>query len=171
MRSKSMLIGLLVFGLGLLMAIVPVTVQAQLSGIGGLGPITNQPTSSECDSKNRDFGSGSTLVKTFSEVCAFDLGNNYGQGTGESDITFCPPGWNDLKHSIDITFDKSGAIQLCTAFKEQPTSATSAEASCTGFHGNAAFLKTQGDHVYQVTTGVPLDTRLVETDAFLDRGV
>ena len=168
MRSKSMLIGLLVFGLGLLMTIEPATVQAQLPGFGDIGPITNQPTSSECDSKNRDFGSGSTLVKTFSEVCAFDLGNNYGQGTGESDITFCPPGWNDLKHSIDITFDKSGFIQLCTAFKEQPTSATSAEASCTGFHGNAAFLRTQGDHVYQVAESDPDDTRLVETDATLD---
>ena len=169
MRSKSMLIGLLVFGLGLLMTIEPATVQAQLSGIGGIGPITNQPTSSECDSKNRDFGSGSTLVKTFSEVCAFDLGNNYGQGTGESDITFCPPGWNDLKHSIDITFDKSGFIQLCTAFKEQAVSGTPAVASCTGPHSiNIAYLRAQGDHVYQVAESDPDDTRLVETDATLD---
>lgn len=171
MRSKSMLIGLLVVGLGLLMAIVPATVQAQLSGVGDLGPITNQPTESECDSESIDFGSGPTLVQTSSEVCAFAVAGDIGQATGESDITACPGGWNSLEHSVGVTLDQSGFIQVCTDYDEEGTSGTPANAFCSAYHSSGiSFLRAQGDHVYQVAKDDPDDTRLVETDAYLDLG-
>ena len=153
-----MFIGLLVVGLGLLMTIEPATVQAQLPGFGDLGPITNQPTSSECDSESIDFGSGPTLVKTFSEVCAFAVAGNIGQATGESDITACPGGWNSLEHSIDVTLDQSGFIQVCTDSDEEGTSGTPANAFCSGYHSSGiSFLRAQGDHYYQVAKEDPSD--------------
>ncbi len=165
MYDKRIVVGLLM--LGLLLAAEPVMAQ---QGIGGISP--NQPTESECDSKNRTWGSGPTFIASTSEVCAFAVAGDIGQATGKSDITACPTAWNSLEHSVSIILDQSGFIQVCTAYDEEGTSGTPANAFCSGPHSSGiSYLQAQGDHVYQVARDDPDDTRLVETEAFLELGM
>lgn len=91
-----------VFGmLVLFLFITPASFAQRGGGPGGGGPM--QPSSTVCDTQVDSFNSGQ--VDTISESCITNqtvAGSelNHFISSGRSQITFCPPGWNSLSHSI-----------------------------------------------------------------------
>ena len=123
------------------------------------GPMAPQGNS-DCDVETRSHNGGQ--VQTRSEACISEVEDKI-YASGESDITFCPPGWDDLTHSVDLLLCRgSGLSCVNSAFAEQGFSGIAARAS-TSWDSEGGSFFASGLHKYQVQTGEPEETEEVFT--------